>query len=250
MDDYRRGERQLVFPALERTVGGGTMQHRCRGVVLVGMTAAIVANGWAGSADGGIFANRQRVPNRCGLPAYAYSQGGERTAVSTLAIASERPVAASEDAADDGTTDSRRMRFLPAEPSLKIENVQLQQIALELHSSGRLTCTGRISHDGGPEGALLGANVAIRVRAYAGTSQHANVDVDAVMLWETTHVLWVGRNQPRVISLLPATYSLCYRNGDQARFTSHTNCDLARLAKRHFPEVTHLQVELEYRKDR
>ena len=228
------------------------MQRRCWRVVLAGLVVAIVADASVVAAAGGILCNRHRVVTRCGLPQYSYGHDDERLTDSTIAVASVDQPTEAKPGAVDGKDAILCKRFVPVpeHASLKIEHLGLSQISLEVRSSGQLACTGLISHDGGPSGELLGANVAVRVRAYAGTPQHPNVDHDAVMLWETTRLLWVPRKHPQVVSLLPAIPPLRYPNGDQVRFTTHTQYPLAHLAKSHFHDVTHLQVELEYRKDR
>jgi hypothetical protein len=100
-------------------------------------------------------------------------------------------------------------------------------------AEGKLVATGRITHSGG-DGGLIGSNVTIRIRAFAAASTDTFlIPPDAVVVWESEQNLWVTRGGPQSISLVPTQNYLT-----QSKTTQH------------FEEITHLEVTMEYRRDR
>lgn len=179
----------------------------------------------------------RRVPSQPGLPYYDYHQGVERARDRALAIAD--PVSFEEWFLEDpDATDVRpmaRKSFHFTRDSLVAQHTTLQQVGMTLWSNGSLVATGRISHDGGPDGSRVGANVTLIVRAYAAPVSDRLPDelpLNTPMLWQSRHRLWVSRHQPQVISLTEA------------------HPTQATVLRRNFNQITHLEVELEAERDR
>lgn len=128
-----------------------------------------------------------------------------------------------------------RKSFHFTRDSLVAQHTTLQQVGMTLWSNGSLVATGRISHDGGPDGSRVGANVTLIVRAYAAPVSDRLPDelpLNTPMLWQSRHRLWVSRHQPQVISLTEA------------------HPTQATVLRRNFNQITHLEVELEAERDR
>jgi hypothetical protein len=188
-----------------------------------------------------IFCSSTQIRSRCQLPGYAYGHDNPRhfasvvafalpvdvtseTLLSTYDLDAQRSVAPG-----DIYAVSRKKFHFPAS-SLDVENVSLSQVGLFLYQSGQIVATGRIFHNGGPFGDVLGNRVTIRVRAYAGPQEMGVPFADAPMLWQWDHDMWARRGASQLISFAPD-----YPEP---------------LLRRHFNEITHIEVELEYRNDR
>jgi hypothetical protein len=126
----------------------------------------------------------------------------------------------------------RRKPFHFPAASLTANHVTLQQVGLSIYDTGIIAASGRVSHDGGPVGALAGARITIILRAYAAPITSRELPLDSPMVWEARRQLWVSRNQPNVVSLAAA---------DQGYFPQ---------LRERFDEITHLEVELESRQGR
>lgn len=130
---------------------------------------------------------------------------------------------------------ARRKPFHFTTGSLSANNVTLEQVGLSIYDTGNIAASGRISHDGGPNGSVAGANVTLRLRAYAapvaGTAD-GRLPLNSPLVWESSCTLWVSRNQPRVVSLTPPGQNYWP------------------ILRRQFDEITHLEVELEAQQDR
>ena len=206
--------------------------------------------------------NCRRVANQNGLRAYDYRHDLQRFRASALAIAD--PVVIEEwreeyvvDAGyqygaqrsevptfgslmPDGKKEAlvrtvSRKPFHFTTASLVANDVTLQQVGLSIYETGTIAATGRISHDGGPDGSLAGANVTLIVRAYASPTpgNFANqLPLNSPVIWQSNQRLWVSRNQPRVIPLVGSSNSY------------------AREFRQNFHQITHLEVELEAERDR
>ena len=135
---------------------------------------------------------------------------------------------------DTGQGGQLRKPFHFRALALKVDHLQLDQVGLAIYKAeGKLVATGRITHNGG-DGGLIGSNVTIRIRAFAAASAETfQIPPDAVVLWESEHNLWVSRGGPQSISLVPEQNYLTQSQMMQ-----------------HFEEITHLEVTMEYRRDR
>ncbi len=179
----------------------------------------------------------RRVRSQAGLPFYDYHQGVERIRDRAVAIAD--PTFFEEWLPTDReATEVRQVARKPfhfTRTSLVAHHATLQQVGLTVWSNGAIVATGRISHDGGPDGSLAGANVTIILRAYAApVTDHPGPElpINTPMIWESRRRLWVSRHQPEVISL------------------TGTNPTYAEVLRRNFNQITHLEVELEAERDR
>lgn len=167
----------------------------------------------------------QRTCNRCCVPKHDYGYDTPRFGATKFAVAN----------AAVGQGGLQRKPFHFRATALKVDHLQLDQVGLAIYKAeGKLVATGRITHSGG-DGGLIGNNVTIRIRAYVASSADTfQIPPDAVVVWESEQNLWVSRGRPQYISLVPAPNYL----------------PQSKQLKLHFDEITHLDVEMEYRRDR
>jgi len=124
----------------------------------------------------------------------------------------------------------RRRAFAPLNPSLVVAPMHLDRIALAIYETGELACTGLISHDGGPNGLVRGNSVEIRVRGYGQNRLTSTSAPNGPLLFECRQPCWVSRGEVTAVSLTPA--------------------DWCEAARRHFDEITFVEVNLEVRQSR
>jgi hypothetical protein len=128
----------------------------------------------------------------------------------------------------------QRKKFHLRATSLTADQVNLGQIGLAIYDTGDIVATGRLAHDGGPNGDLRANFVRVHLRAYAGLPNRADAAglTDAPVVWACEHRFWVKRGRPKTVSLVPPTASQ----------SSQLRC--------HFEKITHLEVELQCQRDR
>ena len=196
---------------------------------------------------------RQRTCNRCGVPAYRYGHDDPRHFIRVVAIASvDQPALIKGLTSNNAGRTVRRKIFtvpLPAVPVATPDPIHLSRMSLAIYDNGQIVATGQIDHNGGPYGAIQGNNVVIRLRGYAGTPQFTGPLNNAPMLWQTERALWVTRNRPMMISLIPLP-SDRHETGLLREFTAPPEQSFDETIRQHFEEITHLEIELEYRNDR
>jgi hypothetical protein len=197
----------------------------------------------------------KRCNNGC-VRAYNYQTHAEATSASIVAIAPvEQPKNVHTGAAPADPPDPRerlRKAFYVDKPSITADHVELSRMALAFYNDGGYVGSGLLGFDGGPDGVLQGANAVIRVRAYAGAPQHPGKLDHMQLLWETEHPCWIGRKQSRAISLFPR---FCFLKGCPPERVNVTVREagydtLSDVIRRHFEEITHLEIVLERLKDR
>lgn len=162
--------------------------------------------------------------NRGCVPKHNYGHDTKRFSSTGFAVANDIVV--------DST--QRRKPFHLRATSIKLDHLQLDQIGLAiLESDGQVIMSGRFNHTGG-DGGLSGSNVTIRIRAYiAASPDPIQIPPDAVVVWSSESSVWVPRGQKQ-FNLTPSDCTL-----DQQEEIS-----------RNFARITHLEVEMEYRRDR
>lgn len=188
----------------------------------VGLSLGVIENQIAQA--GKIYYHQQRTRTRCELPKHQYGEDTPRVSGAQFAIF---------DAAAEG--DSKRPGHFRA-TNLTVDQLRLDQVGLTLVNtpSTPIIATGRITHDGG-DGGLIGNNVVIRLTAYiAPTADPTRIPADSIFVWESERELWVPRGRPMQISLT--------RPLDKCR-------NLEDL-RQNFANITHLEVELSYLRDR
>lgn len=198
------------------------------------------------------FHLRQKACNQRGVPVHSYGGDDRRHSASAVAVA---PI--NQPAPPPGTTAAnqpapatqlQRKLFTLATPTLAVDQVRLSRISLALYSDGSAACTGLVEHTGGPNGDLLGNEVTVRIRAFAGTPQYRGALDNAPMLWATESTFWLNRQEPTMISLLPTADP----PGSGKFFSSIVpqQASLPAAVQSHFNEITHLEVQIEYRTNR
>ncbi|HWB14734.1 MAG TPA: hypothetical protein VG826_36260 [Pirellulales bacterium] len=213
--------------------------------------ALILAAVCHGSAVGG-HKLRQRTCNRCGVPSYRYGFDDPRHFIRVVAVASvEQPTAVAGLTSHAGRTVQRKVFKLPLStvPVATSDPIQLSRMSLAIYDNGQIVATGQIDHNGGPYKAIQGNNVVVRLRAFAGTPQFTGPLDNAPMLWQTERTLWATRDRPQMISLVPLPGDPC-RAGSATELTVPPEASFDEAIRQHFNEITHLEIELEYRNDR
>lgn len=209
-------------------------------ILAIGLLVALVLSMLP--KTGLVAANCQRVRSRCCVPAYRYGHDELTVRGRVVAIADPARTVTwqrEETRSVNGVNQKliaeeqiqRKPFHFPA-ASLTVDHISLDRVGLAIYSNGNITATGRVAHNGGPNGELAGNAVAIRLRVYAGRTGSRAELADAPMIWHTSTNFWVRRDVPEVISL-----------------TSSFSSEQATL-RRHFNEITHLEVELIYQRDR
>jgi len=146
----------------------------------------------------------------------------------------------------------RRKDFPLLRNSISASGVTLERMGVSLYETGQHVCTGLLRFDAGPDGSLLGANVVVHVRAYSGVPRHPGRLTNMRLLWETERAFWLNRGQAVTVSLLPNPPRV------QSAFATPVRVHLghswphppSHLIYQNFDETTHLEVELEYRRNR
>ena len=200
-------------------------------ITMVSLLLAVLPWPAAPVSAGKLYWHRQCTPTKCCLPDRDYGKsvwpfstphsfGATEIAVANAAV---------------GVGDLRHLPFHFRDLVLTADHLTLDQVGLAIYETrGRLLATGRITHNGG-DGGLIGSNVTIRIRAYVASSADPNqIPPDAVVVWKSERKVWISRNRPQHISLVPT--GLHFPQPEELN--------------RHFNQITHLEVELEYEKDR
>ena len=246
------------------TLGNGWLKRPCVTIASLLLAAQLLP---VGSARGGKFySSRQRARTKYCLPNHDYEP-------EPLTVPRSFGATAIAVAATGPTGQQERKSFHFRRLSLPVDHLTLDQVGLALYRTGELMATGRITHDGG-DGGLIGSNVTIRVRAYVAATSAAlpagpvfsptsaaellpapepednsppavpdaavvivppvveRIPPDAYVVWRSEHKLWVSRGRPHYISLVPE------------------NDFPDKKLINYFGEITHLEVELEYQRDR
>jgi hypothetical protein len=124
----------------------------------------------------------------------------------------------------------RRKSFAPKQPSITAEFVTLDRIGLAIYETGHISCTGLISHSGGPDGLVRSNSVTLRVRGYGVNRLTSTTYPNGPLHFEFRNSFRVLRGQSEGISLVP--------------------CDCCETIRSRFDEITHLEVILESRHSR
>ncbi len=191
--------------------------------------------------------HRQKTCNRCSVPGYAYTHDDRE--VSKRVIAVGDPITRVTWRHPTRTVRSRSFHF-PVR-ALVTDQVKLETVGLILYSDGKLSATGRLINDGGPDGDLKGNRVIVRIQAFTAMEAQQGELANAPVVWQSEQRLWVSRDKPQMTSLVGDGNRVGFRHCDGATRTRQMGkmADLSRL-RQHFDEITHLEVELAYRDDR
>jgi len=173
-----------------------------------------------------IYKHRSKTSNKCCLKG-DFGWADDKRVGSATVIARADPIVDAELA---GIEDAKQVRFHVPVSAIKLDRVSLDRIGLVIFSTGEAKFTGILNQNGGVDGGLIGSNVTIRARAYAGVSDTDNL-ADAIMVWETNYDTWVWKNRPKAVIFSKSDYQD------------------AQL-KRFFQEITHMEIEVEYTIDR
>jgi hypothetical protein len=208
-----------------------------------------------------LFPHRQRSRTQTYLPRYNYDQ----SAWPYTSPNSYKGIAFGVAATVPNSIQPAIKPFHFRATGIQVRHLTLDQVGLAMYRwDGRhpdltrqVVATGRITHDGG-DGGLVGSNVTIRLRAYvshvaaqasgvsdlqaittgdfplASPNEVSRLPPDAFMVWSSEQRVWIPRGGPHSLSLVP---------------TGENFPNFGQLIH-HFDEITHLEVEMEYRPDR
>lgn len=224
-------------------------------VVAIGTGFALVTQVLAGGA----YRNRGRAPVTCGIPRHHYAEDVPVRGGAIIAIARPEPPPAVKLYARTGLEQTvERKTFDFPVTALVVDHIVLDRVGLDLFQNGQMVCTGTLRHSGGPLGNLVGNNVTIRLRAFAGVKLNEGIPPqsplhNAAMLWESERTLWLPRDRTMAISLLPTQQCGPNRDGHtrvELRSELPGQHALTETVRRNFDQLTHLEVVLEYTLDR
>lgn len=171
----------------------------------------------------------QRACPKCKIPNYDYNSD-HRTATQhvVLNLVVTRPLNADN---QHSTLANGEKRFHMEEKALTLEHLQLDRVGLSIDDLGHCFFTGQITHKGSED--LRGSKVTVRLRAYSAQPEDREQLVDAPVVWESeAYSAWVRRGEPHRVTFAPAG-----------------NIGMIKL-KRHYSEITHVEVELRYHEGR
>lgn len=208
-----------------------------------------------------LFFHHGKRSTACGVRDYEYdfSAGGVTTRAIAIAPV-DQPQHVATGAAPDPLAapgETLRKAFFVDRTSFEADHVLLSRVSLAIYNDGRYVGTGILSFDGGPDGAFHGANVLIRVRAYAGTPQapvsSPSGDLDHMrLLWHTRQLVWIGRQQTKAISLFPEpprTHPIPLEQATPTVLNGSSQTPSSLICE-HFHEITHFEIIVERQKDR
>lgn len=208
------------------------------------VVATVVSTGV--SAFPHFFHRARRHSQNC-LPSYPFSPEKNVSSVAFIAVApDDQPERISQFRSDPNLTRAvLRKSFFGETNSISTNGVTLNRIGLAVYSDGSAVCTGSLYFDGGPQESLSGANVMVRVRAYAGAPQDSRNLESAQMLWQTAKSMWITKKTPVTTSLFPKpkktrNFPAAMKAKDSAKAKTRTSVNAQR-----FDEITHMEVVLE-----
>lgn len=254
------------------------------------MFAMIAVAGLASAASvwgDKLFFHHGKRSNACGVRDYEYDFTAGGVTTRAIAIAPvDQPQHVATGAAPDPLAapgETLRKAFFVDRTSFEADHVLLSRVSLAIYNDGRYVGTGILSFDGGPDGAFHGANVLIRVRAYAGTPQapvsslkkgtgtttdngqvppvvepvpfasSPSGDLDHMrLLWHTRQLVWIGRQQTKAISLFPEpprTHPIPLEQATPTVLNGSSQTPSSLICE-HFHEITHFEIIVERQKDR
>lgn len=234
-------------------VGEFKMFLRNLAIVLLSSLSVLITSGLTLCAGDRFFSHRQRTRSIDTLSNYGYGRSTWPFTVESKFGTSAIAVAATE------STDHaiKKKPFHLRATALTIDHLTLDEVGLTLYgSSGQLFASGRFTHSGG-DGGLIGNNVTVRIHAYVAHPTTAlrlesslaeienqitvtspndvnQIPPDAFRVCTCERKLWVSRGRPQHVSLV-----------DPTRMTENQL-----KLRRHFDEITHIKLELEYQRDR
>ncbi len=127
-----------------------------------------------------------------------------------------------------GTVDRQCKRFVIA-PVVN-DQVRIDFPSAVAYDDGEFIFSGILVHDGGPFGALKGNWVTVSIRGLADqTNEGVPPSMPAPVVWETSERVWASKDTPIRLAI------------------GVPDC---KAAARHYNELTHIEVQLEYRIDR
>jgi hypothetical protein len=221
--------------------------------------AMIAITGFASAASvlgDKLFWHHAKRSNACYVRDYEYDFFAGAVTTRAIAIAPvDQPQRIATGAAPDplGVPGEKlRKAFFVDRTSFEADHVTLSRVSLAIYNDGRYAGTGILSFDGGPDGAFHGANVLIRVRAYAGSPQAPGGLDHMRLLWHTRQLVWIGRQQTKAISLFPEPPRAHPIQLEQATPTVLDSLSQAPSfqIREHFHELTHFEIIVERQQDR
>jgi len=194
------------------------------------------------------YFHHQRAVVCCGIDGSRYLSANQ-VAASDRIVLIARPLPGGSVSLGKGQTNVAIKRFdAVPQVSMKAGPVTLQSIGVAVYANGVIQCTAVARHDGGLQAAMHGGNVAIRVRVFLDVPESPHPLDTGRVLMESQGRYWVARDRSTTIA--PVTPVPMGR--ETTRFQS--SCDVSpahqALIEAYFDEITHVEIELDYLRDR
>jgi len=194
------------------------------------------------------YFHHQRAVVCCGIDGSRY-HSSDQVAASDRIVLIARPLPAGSVLLGKNQTSVAIKRFdAVPQVSMKAGPVTMQSIGVAVYANGVIQCTAVARHDGGLQAAMHGGNVAIRVRVFLDVPESPHPLDTGRVLMESQGRYWVARDRSTTIA--PITPVPLAR--ESTRFQS--SCDVSAthqaLIEAHFDEITHVEIELDYLRDR
>ncbi|MCS7466836.1 hypothetical protein NZK35_09290 [Stieleria sp. ICT_E10.1] len=236
----------------------------------IGWIAALLsASIWHNTAGAEhLFWGRARTCNRGSIRPYNYVEDQTRRSISidlVDTVGVPRTLEAGSDAdignvAGDQATRARA--YHPDQRRFEIDGLRVEDIAVELQDSGSLATSCRLTFSGGPERALDGTNVTLRLRALQGGRSGRASSALSPAIWESTYELWVPTNSVKSVPIVRArptnrahsrTMVYAPRQVSKTLGPDHPGIDLRLgtdpLLKEQFDEIRVFQLIVERHRD-
>lgn len=233
-------------------IRGSQMPRKTRPLAI--LSGGILLFGSQAAVAGGPFSRHACAPNRGGVCKTPYGEYESldlvsQTSIMLVAPPEETPLAADADHVP-------LTRFSGDVTTIATNGLLLDRIGANLASDGRAEITGRLAFDGGPHDAIEGAHAVIRVRAFAGTPQQAGELFRTALLFETSRRVWVGKNELRMVSLVPPPPYVHWQDANSHIHVHSSRPEgpaslrtvkFAELVSSQYSRITHVEVVLELR---
>ncbi len=126
--------------------------------------------------------------------------------------------------------------------------VTVDSIGVAIYANGDVVCTGIAHHDGGIQAAHHGGNIDVRVRLLMDVPESPHLVLIGRVLLESRRQYWVPRD--RSVTIAPLTDARSTHRSLATIPSAPTETPQHALIARHFDEITHVEIEIDYLRDR
>ncbi|WP_131282229.1 hypothetical protein [Blastopirellula marina] len=148
-----------------------------------------------------------------------------------------------------GLSNSKYFFPQPPQQNFATSGIVFDRIGVAIFDNGSCNCTGRLQYDGGHDKVFHGANVLVKVRAFAGPPGSPDTTLEGMRLvFQTQKRIWVRRDGEIMTSLIPtqvdsaSTYAATSNYTVSANYTNY----LPALVQQDFNRITHVEIVFHY----